>query len=330
MSALDERPLALYTDPEGADVTTAVAVLERAGLRVQVRELRTGEELVAVVAELQPAAVLVTYLPVGEQAFAAAPSIRIVSCGAVGFDCVDVDAASRAGAWVCNVPDAATEEVATHALAMALALVRHLPFLDRHVRDGGWSYEATGVPGRLSEVTLAVIGMGRIGRRLAELGGGLFGEIAGYDPLVADGAWPAGVRRASLTECLSGADVVSLHVPLTADTDRLIDADTLGMMRPGAYLVNVSRGGLIDTAALLASLDRGHLAGAALDVTDPEPPAPGDAVRRHPRILVTPHAAFHSSRALDAYLIRQAENVAAWHRDGRPCTPVNELRNGVM
>lgn len=321
--------LALYTDPEGADLTGPTQLLERAGFTVEVRELRSEDELVAAVARAQPAALLVTYLPIGERTFAAAPSIRMVACGSVGFDCVDVEAATRAGVWVSNVPDAATEEVATHALAMALAVVRHLPFLDRHVRDGGWSYEAAGLPRRLSEMTLAVIGMGRIGRRLAEMGRGLFAEVAGYDPLIGDGGWPDGVRRAPLAECLAEADVVSLHVPLTADTDRLIDADALATMRPGSYLVNVSRGGLIDTPALLEALDSGRLAGAALDVTDPEPPAADDPVRRHPRVLVTPHAAFYSARALEAYMIRQAQNVVAWRRDGRPITAVNDLSVGV-
>jgi D-3-phosphoglycerate dehydrogenase len=212
---------------------------------------------------------------------------------------------------------------------MALSLVRHLVFLDRHVRDGGWSYDATGVPRRPSDMTLAVIGMGRIGRRLAEMGHVVFGEVIGYDPLIAEESWPRCARRGLLAECLSEADVVSLHLPRNPETVRLIDRDALAAMRPGAYLVNVSRGGLIDSEALLAALDSGRLAGAALDVTDPEPPDPNDPIRRHPRILLTPHAAFYSASALSAYLIRQAENVLAWHRGGRPKTPVNGLRAGV-
>lgn len=323
---MSDRPLALYADPEADELATGSPVLERAGLAVEACESCSAEELLARVAELQPVALLVTYAGVGQRMLAAAPSIRIVSCSSVGYDHVDVTAATSAGVWVANVPDAATDEVATHALAMALALERQLPFLDRDVRDGGWAYDAAGVPRRLSELTLGVVGMGRIGRRLAQLGSGLFAEVIGHDPLVDANRWPDGVRRESLEQCLSDSDVVSLHTPLTDTNVHLINADTLAAMRPGACLVNVSRGGLIDQPALLAALDEGRLAGAALDVTDPEPPARTDPIRHHPRVLVTPHSAFHSAAAAEAYVLRQAENVVAWYRAGRPTTPVNEPR----
>lgn len=323
---MSDRPLALYADPEADELAIGTPVLERAGLEVKACEPCSAEELLARVAELQPVALLVTYARAGEPILAAAPSIRIISCSSVGYDHVDVPAATRAGVWVANVPDAATEEVATHALAMALALERRLPFLDRHVRDGGWSYDAAGVPRRVSELTLGVIGMGRIGRRLAQLGGGLFAEVIGHDPMVDASRWPEGVRRESLQRCLSESDVLSLHAPLTGDNVHLINTDTLAAMRPGACLVNVSRGGLIDQRALLSALDEGRLAGAALDVTDPEPPARTDAIRHHPRVLVTPHSAFHSAAAAEAYVVRQAQNVVAWQRSGRPTTPVNEPR----
>ncbi len=321
---MTDRPLALYTDTEGADISSGLALLEEAGFAVEVDELASDAELVERVREAQPAALLVTYCRIGPQAFAAAPSLRIIACSSVGFDHVDVAAAQQAGVWVANVPDAATEEVATHALAMALALVRHLPFLDRHVRDGGWNYDATGVPRRLSETTLGIIGMGRIGRRLAALAGGLFDRIVGFDPLVGEDGWPAGVARADLDGCLTAGDVISLHLPLSPGSDRLINAAALARMRPGSYLVNVSRGGLVDTPALLAALDAGQLAGAALDVTDPEPPPADDPLRRHPRVLVTPHAAFLSAAANEAYIVRQADNVVAWLDRGRPNTPVTK------
>ena len=318
-------PLALYTDLAGTDPGAATRLLAAAGFRVQICDLRSADEVEAQVADAQPEALLVSYLSVGARAFAAAPSIRIVSCSSVGFDCVDVEAADAAGVWVANVPDAASEEVASHALAMALALLRHLPFLDRHVREGGWAYQATGMPRRLSETALGVIGMGRIGRRLAAMGTGLFGRVVGVDETWPGPDWPAGVRRVALEQALAQCDVVSLHLPLTGGSRHLIAAETLAMMRPGSYLVNVSRGGLIDPEALLVALDDGRLAGAALDVTDPEPPEPDERVRHHPRILITPHSAFLSTPALEGYVLRQAENVIAWHRTGRPNTPVNAL-----
>src|ERR1700733_502167 len=320
---MSDRPIALYSDPEGVEMPEAISLLRDAGFEVLVEDLRSEAELIERVSDARPAALLVTYLPVTDAVLSANESLGIVSCSSVGFDHVDLSAAERRGVWVSNVPDAATEEVASHALAMALALVRHLPFLDRHVRDGGWDYEATGMARRLSELTLGVVGIGRIGQRLAGLGAGVFGAVVGYDPFVDDGSWPAGLSRVELDRCLEQSDVLSLHLPLSSHTKQMIDAAALERMPPGAFLVNVSRGGLIDEAALLAALDSGHLAGAALDVTEPEPPPADSSLRRHPRVLITPHAAWLSPQAMDGYVMRQAQNVVAWHRDRRPNTPVN-------
>jgi phosphoglycerate dehydrogenase-like enzyme len=320
---------ALYTDPEGADLRESTRLLQAAGFRVVIADLHSEEEVIARLSDSQPEALLVTYVPVTERVLASAPSVRLVSCASVGFDCVDLEAAELRGIWVSNVPDAATEEVADHALALSLALSRHLPFYDREVRGGGWSYEATGVPKRLSDLTLGVVGMGRIGRRLTGLAHGIFGRVIAHDPFAESAGWPDGVERTELVACLRESDVVSLHLPLTATTERIIAAATIGDMRDGAYLVNVSRGGLIDEGALLSALDSGKLSGAALDVTCTEPPSASDPLRRHPRILVTPHAAFYSSRAMSRYILRQAENVVAWSRNGRPNTPVNSPSGGA-
>jgi len=286
-------------------------------------ELVSETELAMRVGELQPAALLITYAPVGEPVFKAGPTIRVVSCCAVGFDSVDIAAADRHGVWVCNVPDAATEEVASHALSMALALVRRLPFMDRHVRDGGWSFDAAGTAALPAELTLGIIGLGRIGRRLASLSRSLFADVVGCDPLLDDDAWPQAVRRLDLESCLAASNVVSLHTPLTDTNEHLINARTIELLPPDAMVVNVSRGRLVDEGALLDALDRGRLAAAALDVTDPEPPEVGGRLRSHPRVMLTPHAAFYSAATPDRYLIHQAENVSSWRREGVPRNAVN-------
>jgi phosphoglycerate dehydrogenase-like enzyme len=320
---------ALYTDPEGVDLRDGTRLLEAAGFRVLIADVHSEEEVIARLDRSQPEVLLVTYVPVTERVLASAPSVRMVSCASVGVDCVDLEAAERRGIWVSNVPDAATEEVADHALALSLALSRHLAFYDRHVRGGGWSYDATGVPRRLAELTLGVVGMGRIGRQLTGLAHPIFGRVIACDPFADPARWPDGVEWVQLAECLRESDVVSLHLPLTATTKGIINTATLGEMRDGSYLVNVSRGGLIDESALLSALDRGKLSGAALDVTCTEPPAPSDPLRHHPRVLITPHAAFYSSRTVSRYTLRQAENVVAWARDGRPNTPVNSPLRGA-
>jgi D-3-phosphoglycerate dehydrogenase len=323
-AAFDPRPLALYTDTDGLDITPGVDVLKAAGFRVEQAEVADEGELARLVNELQPTALLATYAPVTAAVLAAAPSIRLVSVCSVGFDRVDVAAAGVAGVWVANVPAAATEEVATHALAMALALVRRLPFLDRSVRSGEWQHDVAGAPRRLSESTLGVLGLGRIGRRLAELSRGVFGRVLGYDPYLPVADHPRGVEQAGFDRCLAESDVLSLHLPLNDETAHVIDAGALASVRPGAFLVNVSRGGLIDERALIEALDGGRLAGAGLDVTWPEPPPRDSPLRSHPRVLLTPHSGFHSDSTTEAYLLAQAGNVAEWARSGRPTSPVNE------
>jgi D-3-phosphoglycerate dehydrogenase len=254
-----------------------------------------------------------------------ADRLRIISAVTVGVDHIDLDAARSAGIWVSNVPDATTEEVAVTALAMVLSLVRHVAFLDRDVRAGGWDAFASGRRRRPSGLTLGIVGLGRIGRHVAGLSLPIFGRTCAYDPAPA-APWPNGVDRLELRDLLAEADVLSLHLPAVAGVPPLIDANAIDRMRPGALLVNVSRGALVDTDALLLALDDGRLGGAALDVVASEPPPLEAPVRRHPRVILNPHAAFWSDEAeVDSYA-RQAANVVAWKRGGRPLTVVVEGR----
>ena len=251
--------------------------------------------------------------------------LRIISAVTVGVDHIDLEAARSAGIWVANVPDATTEEVAVTALAMALSLVRHIPFLDRDVRAGGWDAFGTGRRRRPSRLTLGIVGLGRIGRHLADLATPVFGRVCGHDPAPA-APWPGRVERRELDDLLAESDVVSLHLPALPGQPPLIDAGAIARMRPGAFLVNVARGALVDTDALLAALDDGRLGGAALDVVAGEPPPADAPIRRHPRVLLTPHAAFWSDDAESASYARQAANVVSWKRGERPATTVVEGR----
>jgi D-3-phosphoglycerate dehydrogenase len=317
------RTSAVYLDVvEGVDLHGAPAILEAAGFDVRCALARTDEQVIR--AARGAAAVLTGDSVVSAAAIAGLPDLRIVATCTVGVDHIDLDAARSAGVWVCNVPAAATEEVAVHAMAMALALIRHLPQFDRHVRAGGWDYLATGTLQRPSTLTLGVVGLGRIGRRVAALGQPFFGRVIAHDPYVDDDAWPSGVERAELDEVFASADLVSLHIALTAETRGLVDQRRLGLMRDQSYLVNVSRGGLVDHDALLAALDDGRLAGAGLDVLPAEPPRPDDPLLSQPRVLLSPHVAFLSTDSERGYYHSQAENVVSWLETGRPLTPVVE------
>ncbi|HEX5598349.1 MAG TPA: C-terminal binding protein [Micromonosporaceae bacterium] len=309
------RPLAVYTDVADLDPAPGVQLLEEHGFQVRVLDTAHPDRIIS--AAVDAAVLLIGYSPVTAGMMARLPNLKLICTQSAGFDMVDVAAAQQHGIWVTNVPGAATEEVAAHALAMALGLLRGLPFYDRQVRAGRWDAIAEPLR-RPSATTLGIIGMGRIGQRLAELASPLFGSVVGYDPLVPQRHWPDPVRRMEMAELLTTADVVSLHLPLTDTTHHLIGRDQLAAMRPGALLVNVSRGELVDHEALVEALDSGHLLGAALDVLPTEPPPADLPLLQHPRILFSPHAAYLSQQSAQSYVRLQAENAISWLRQGEP------------
>ena len=225
---------------------------------------------------------------VTRQLLEACPRLEVVGRAGVGLDNVDLGAADDLGVVVVAPAGANATSVAEHALALALGLARDLAGHDRRVRDGRWERRL----GReLAGGCWGVIGLGATGTATAALAAALGMEVVGYDPFLEPGADRPRVRRVhELDELLERSDVVSLHLALSPDTAGLIDRAALARMRPGSYLVNVARGGLVDEAALLQALRDGPLAGAALDVRESEPPVPGD-LEAERRLLLTPHVA---------------------------------------
>lgn len=329
----EPRPVAVYTDMEDLDFTAGRALLEAAGYEVRYLATRDPEAIVAGAAGAE--ALLVGYAPVTAAMLDRLPGLRIVALVSMGFDNVDIEAARACGVWVTNLPGVATEEVATHALAMMLSALRELPFFEKRVAEGDWLSRPRHAVPRLSEQRLGLVGLGRIGRRLAGLARPLFGEIVAYDPYLPDTAEQReelareGIRLTDLDEVLATTAAVSLHVPLTETTHHLIGAEQLGRMRAGSVLVNVSRGQLIDGAALRDAVDSGHLRAAALDVLDVEPAPAGHPLVGRPRIQVTPHVAFLSERTLAEYVRIQAQNVVTLRDAGRPDTPLFDLTMGT-
>lgn len=237
------------------------------------------------------AAVLTVDAPVGEELFAALPALRVVGTATVGFDHVDVEAAEARGIAVVSVPDYCTQEVADHAVGMLYALVRGIVELDRRVARGAWDPRGAGPLRTLAELRVGIVGLGRIGGAVATRLVALGVEVWANDilPVAREG-----VRLVELDELLSECDAVTLHVPLTRETRGLVGRAQIESMRPGALLVNTSRGAVVDVGAVLAALRARRLGGAALDVLPQEPP-PAPPVA--PNLIVTPHAAYYSEAA---------------------------------
>jgi len=247
---------------------------------------------------------------------AMAPGALVIRYG-IGYDNVDVVAARELGISVSNVPDYGADTVADHAVTCILALLRKVTQLDSRIRSDGWlrPNDLGSMPG-FSQTTVGLIGTGRIGRAAAARLKPFGFTILAHDPFVnAPALEGTGIDLVPLEKLLRESDVVSLHAPLTPENHRLINKDTIGMMRPNAVIVNTSRGGLVDEEALADALTDGRLGGAALDVFDPEPLAPGSRLRKLENVLLTPHAAFFSDESL-ANLQRLAAEEAVRHLAG--------------
>lgn len=249
---------------------------------------------------------------VGVDALAALPDVRIVSASSTGYDHLDLAALRAAGVVATHVPGYCDEEVAEHTIAMVATLLRQLPFLEARARKGEWFEYGEAAPRRIGGSVLGIVGLGRIGREVARRALALDMRVLAYDAYLGDDVVAAaGAEARTLAALLAESDVVSLHAVLDASTRDLIDADALACMRPGSFLVNCGRAGLVDHDALGAALRGGHLAGAALDVVPNEPPRPDDPVFAFPRTLITPHAAFYSPAARIAPYQRAARAVRA-------------------
>jgi D-3-phosphoglycerate dehydrogenase / 2-oxoglutarate reductase len=258
--------------------------------------------------------------PVGAADLARLPGLELVLTPSVGFDHIDLDAARRhGGLYVCHVPDYCVDEMADSALAHVLALMRGIVALDRSVRASRWDAGAAGPLRRIRGTRLGIVGFGRIGAALARRARALGFEVWATDPAVpAEAMAAAGVRPCALAELLAACPVVSLHAPLTAETEGVIGAAELARMPRGGLLVNVSRGGLVDTEAVLAALESGRLAGAALDVLPVEPPTPESPAPRAEALTVTPHAAYCSPEAEAELHRRVAAAIRAVLEGRRP------------
>jgi D-3-phosphoglycerate dehydrogenase len=309
-------PKVLLSDNDFPDIDQERRLFGEAGIELATAQCRTEDEVIAAARGCR--GILLQYAPITERVVAALPDLGIVSRLGAGFDTVDTEACAKHGVWVANSPDYGVGEVATHALALALALTRNIVAYHRDIGAGNWHYLSAGPLRRTGDMTLGIVGLGRIGKRMAHVGRNAFKRVLACDPYLIDGDFPAYVERRSLADLFAQSDVVSLHVPLNAETRGMIDARVIGLMRPGSYLVNTARGAVVDVDAALAALERGTLAGLGLDVLPVEPVPEASPLLRHPRVILSPHAAFYSVEAERELRHKAARNIITWLATGRP------------
>lgn len=293
------------------------------GLDLEVHHVKDEDRLIEITHDAD--AVLVEMAHITRRVVEKMERCRLIGRHGVGYDTLDVDAASDHGIMVCNVTDYCTSEVADQAIAMLLGLSRSLFRADQEVRSGGWDvYAACFTNRRLDGLTLGLIGLGNIGRAVAKRAQAFGIKVIAYDPYVSAEAIEAiGARKVELNDLLRQSDLVSLHLPLSAATHHTINAERLRLMKPSALIVNTSRGGLIDLAALTVALQEGQIAGAGLDVFEKEPPDRDDPLLKMPNVIVSPHSGFYSAQSMFDLHSRQAQQVAAALEGRRPDNLLN-------
>lgn len=309
-------PKAVYADWDYPDIELERSLFASAGVELAATQCTTEAEIIAAAAGCS--GILVQYASITEAVLVALPQLGIVSRIGAGYDNVDTTACARHGVWVANSPDYGIGEVATHALALALALIRNIVAYHRDIHGGKWQYFSSGMLRRPSEMTLGIVGLGRIGKRMAHISRNVFKRVVACDPYLIDGDFPAYVERADLAGVFVQSDVVSLHTPLTDETRDMIDARVLTRLKPSSYLVNTARGAIVNIDDLLRALDGGILAGAGLDVLPVEPVPADSRLFGHPRVILTPHAAFFSVQAQAELRRKAAQNIVTWLKTGRP------------
>lgn len=309
----------------------AAAQLESAGFEVDVRDdfnAPSEEELADLVANDPFAIVTTVEDPVTARVIeAAGDALRIVAQAGVGYDNVDVSAGSARGIWTSNTPGVLDEATADLAFALLCGIARKIPQSDYYVREGRWTcwHPSLFLGPELCGATVGIVGLGRIGRAFARRCSGFDMRIL-YTATTEKETAIAGAQYRSLDDLLDESDFVSLHVPLNPSTDRLMNEERLRRMKPDALLVNTARGRVVDTEALVKVLGDGHLAGAALDVTEPEPLPADHPLLEMDNVIVTPHIGSASLKARSRMAEMAAENVIAAADGERPPNAVAEIR----
>jgi D-3-phosphoglycerate dehydrogenase / 2-oxoglutarate reductase len=313
--------LVAVTDSVFPNLDPAGGVLAKIGAELRLAKEPTPEAILDMARDAD--AVLTTYAKVTADMISQLPRCRVIARFGIGVDNVDIPAATKAGIVVTRVPDYCLDEVSDHTMALLLALVRKIPASNARTQSGRWEMRAVVPIHRLRGTVLGLVAFGQIPQLVAPKAQAFGIRVVTYDPYVSkQTVADAGVQQVDFDELVKISDYISIHTPLLPATRHLFNADVFRRMRPGAYLINTARGPIIDEAALAAALDRGELAGAALDVMEQEPPSSSPLFGRD-NVIITPHTSFYSEESLVDLQTKAAEEVLRVLSGQAPRNPVN-------
>ncbi|GEK34816.1 C-terminal binding protein [Kurthia sibirica] len=315
----------IISDCDHADIAIEKSVFANVGMTVQLQQNKTAQE---VIDNCQQAEVIINqYAPFTAEVFAQLPHLKMIVRYGVGVNNIDLDEATKHHVQVCNIPDYGTQEVADHALALMLTLVRKTSLMTSHVKKGEWNYQKSIPIRRLADQTIGIIGVGRIGSAFAEKVKPLGSRIIAWDPSA-----EAKKRKfdsqfidfVSFEKVVEESDIISIHSPLDG-AEYLFNKEVLLKMKKEAYIVNVSRGGIIDEEALYEVMRAGHIAGAALDVLQSEPISKNNKLLQLENLLITPHMAWYSEQSGQELKRKVAEESIRFITGQKLEYPVNNL-----
>ena len=287
----------IISDCDHLSLEIEQTVLTEAGLSFSLQQNKTEDDLIQ---NIQHANIVLNqYAPFTKRVFANLPNLKQIVRYGVGVNNIDLQAATRYGVQVCNVPDYGIHEVADHALAMMLSLTRKIPFMNTQVKNGKWDYQSSIPIYRHHEQVVGVVGLGRIGGAFAQKVHGLGMRVIAFDPSIQMKGIDESLRFVEMVnfeQLLEQSDIISIHCPAEG-AYHMFNALALQQMKKGSYLVNVSRGGIIDEEALYKAIREQQIAGAAIDVSEQEPIAKESPLLQCENVLITPHMAWYSEQA---------------------------------
>lgn len=303
-----------YTIAEEMDIEQEI--LDQIGAEIVRAQCSTEEEVLAQIDS--PDAIITQWAPVTRKVLESSNGCKVVSRNGIGVDNIDLAACRDLGIAVTNVPAYCIPEVADHALTLSLAVLRKLqPTIDS-VRAGEWAVDAMVPTRRLDTLTFGVLGLGRIGRAVASRARPFFSKVIGFDAYAKGDVAEVDERKETMEALFSEADIISIHIPGTDETYRIVNSERLNLMKQGSYIVNTCRGSVVDTDAVVEALASGRLAGVGLDVHDPEPLPADHPLRSFGNAIITPHVAFYSEEAVVEARRQTVENIVLFFEGKAP------------
>ncbi|MBC7107217.1 MAG: C-terminal binding protein [Methanomassiliicoccales archaeon] len=312
----------VITDYIYGEPTEEVEILKKINAEVSLFQCKTEDDVIEIARDAD--AILNTYAPISRRVIERLERCRVIARYGIGYDTIDVEAATEKKIVVVNVPTYCIDEVADHTLALILCALRKITVYDRAIRKGSWDWRDARPIHRLKEMTLGLIAVGKIGRALAERVKPIGMRIIAFDPYVPDEKMrEIGIEPVSLDTLLREADVISIHTPLTKETRHMIRYEKFKLMKRNAVLVNTSRGGVIKTDDLVKALQEGLIAFAALDVLEDEPPPRDHPLLKFENVILTPHTSFYSEGSLKEVKKTAAEEIVRVLTGRKPLSCVN-------